>query len=297
MPGRRSRPWRVERSLTSEAKLAAMPTAKGFNTTTELRAAWAHFECRPDLMVRALFPTSLPTTGDGYIYLGVAPPTLPAWTFLAEAMVSSGVTFDEWAGGTYNCRNIAGTTLKSPHAYGVAFDLNPARNPASSRLIMDLPLSFVQRVLALRTVNGRRVFRWGGDWDDNPDTAHSLYDPMHFEITCGPDDLATGLVEEPMALTPEQEQFVVDMYDFVVNGTRWVAQPNGTVAKVAGYATASDGSFAGPAVDLIRSSRSFPLHNHPDGTAPDLSGLVTKAQFNGHQHPEGTTGTPSKPLA
>ena len=106
-----------------------------------------------------------------------------------------------------------------------------------------------------------------------------------------------------MALTPEQEQFIADMYDFVVNGTRWVGGE-----KVVGHAASSDGSFAGPAVDLIRQARNAPLHSHTGGTLPppDLSAYLTRAEaavtytakpdFNGHDHNEGVTGKPRKPL-
>jgi hypothetical protein len=281
-----------------------MPTAQGFNTSTELRQAWTEYECRPDRMVKVAFPTTLqPKNWPDGLLLAVARESAPAWLWFADTMDRYGVTIDEWASGTYNCRNVAGTNVKSSHAFGVAVDINPSRNPAGSTFRSDLPPNFVAEILALRTVSGRRVFRWGGDWDDDDTTSHSLYDAMHFEITCSPADLGTGLVEEPMALTPEQEQFVQDMYDFVVNGTRWVGNQ-----KVVGHAQGSDGSFAGPAVDLVRQARNAPLHKHEGGTlpSPDLSAYLTRAEaavtytakpdFNGHDHPGGTTGKPRKPL-
>lgn len=281
-----------------------MTTPSGFNTTAELRTVWAAYECRPDLMVKVAFPTTLePKNWPDGLLLAVARESAPAWLWLADAMWRYGVTIDEWASGTYNCRNIAGTAVKSAHAYGVALDINPSRNPAGATYKSDLSPNFTAEVLALRTVTGRRVFRWGGDWDGIPQTGHSLFDPMHFEITCSPQDVASGLVEEPMALTPEQEKFIQDMYDFVVQGTRWVDGE-----RVSGYAAASDGSFAGAAVDLVRQARNSPLHAHTGGTLPppDLTGYLTKADaavtyaakvdFNGHDHAEGVTGKPRKPL-
>ena len=281
-----------------------MTTPLGFNTTAELRTVWAAYECRPDLMVKVAFPTTLQAKNwpDGLL-LQVARESAPAWLWLADTMDRYGVTIDEWASGTYNCRNIAGTSVKSAHAYGVALDINPSRNPAGSTFRSDLSPNFTAEVLALRTVSGRRVFRWGGDWDGIPQTGHSLFDPMHFEITCAPADVASGLVEEPNMLTPEQEKFVQDMYEFAVLGTRWVGNQ-----KVVGHAASSDGSFAGPAVDLVRQARNSPLHKHEGGTLPppDLTAYLTKAEaavtytakpdFNGHDHQGGATGKPRKPL-
>ena len=40
--------------------------------------------------------------------------------------------FLESAGGTYNCRMIAGTQVYSLHSYGLALDLNPSKNPHKS---------------------------------------------------------------------------------------------------------------------------------------------------------------------
>jgi len=58
-------------------------------------------------------------------------------------------------------------------------------------------------------------------------------------------DFLTGAND--MALTAKQEQFVRDMYDFAVHGDRWLGDE-----RISGYAMASDGGFAGPAVDLVR---------------------------------------------
>jgi hypothetical protein len=281
-----------------------MTTPLGFNTTTELRTVWAAYECRPDLMVKVAFPTTLqPKNWPDGLLLQVAREAAPAWLWMADTMVRYGVTIDEWASGTYNCRNIAGTSVKSSHAFGVALDINPSRNPAGKTFRSDLSPNFIAEVLALRTVTGRRVFRWGGDWDGIPETGHSLFDPMHFEITCAPADVASGLKEEPMALTPEQEKFIADMYDSVINGTRYVDG-----RKVVGHVEGSSPWFAGHAIDLIRQARNAPLHRHTGGALPppDLSAYLTKAEaavtyttkpdFNGHDHAGGTTGKPRKPL-
>lgn len=179
-----------------------MPTSKGFNSTAELRRDWEAYRCNPSAFAGVLFPGGGSISGS--VLLRVAKPSAPAWRVFVDIMKGHGITFDEWAGGTYNCRRITGGSNWSPHAYGVALDLNPSRNPYGSKLVTDFPRAFIDDVLAVRTKNGRRVFRWGGDWDDDPGSSSSPYDAMHFEITCSPADLATGL-EDPMAFTAEEE--------------------------------------------------------------------------------------------
>ncbi len=177
-----------------------MPTASGFNTTTEQRTLWSKYRCAPDKFVKVAFPTTLePARWPDGIPLPVVPESTGAWFVFVDLMDAYKVTFDEIAGGTYNCRQITEGGGYSLHSYGIALDINPSRNPYGDNLVTDLPGGFVGEVLALRTRNGRRVFRWGGDWDDDPDTGHNKYDAMHFEITCGPADLATGIA------LPEQE--------------------------------------------------------------------------------------------
>jgi LysM repeat protein len=89
----------------------------------------------------------------------------------------------------YECRNVAGTTRWSQHAYGLAIDVNPRQNPMIRGDYLDPPHSepWISRTpyrtgmihdsgaeLAF-TTNG---FAWGGRW-------HSLKDYMHFS----PNDL------------------------------------------------------------------------------------------------------------
>jgi peptidoglycan hydrolase-like protein with peptidoglycan-binding domain len=72
-----------------------------------------------------------------------------------------------WA---YNCRATTGGTSWSAHAWGAAVDINPDKNPYSSkaRLITDMPDRFVSAFK-------RHGFGWGGDW-------HSVKDPMHMSL-------------------------------------------------------------------------------------------------------------------
>ncbi len=91
--------------------------------------------------------------------------------FLAE-LHAAGYAVDPKTSGGYNLRNITGGTTLSPHAYGVAIDINPGANPYSKddkggTLKTDLPPNV-----------GQIAAKWGLDWGGN---WTSLKDPMHFE--------------------------------------------------------------------------------------------------------------------
>ena len=109
--------------------------------------------------------------------------------------------------GSYNKRTIAGMDVWSTHSYGIAIDLDyggdnpdspehppPDRNPHIYRPITlndqmwgrgwQINREQVLAVEAIRTNNGKPVWRWLG-W--------AIGDTMHFQVTCTPDDLATGI--------------------------------------------------------------------------------------------------------
>lgn len=108
----------------------------------------------------------------------------------------SGVT------GAYNCRQITGGTSYSLHAYGpgakftfwngltiatsLAVDINWDKNPYGPSLITDMPRGMIDEIEAIRTNNGKQVWRWGGYYTGNKDA-------MHFEIVCAPADLDSGI--------------------------------------------------------------------------------------------------------
>jgi hypothetical protein len=114
-------------------------------------------------------------------------------------MIQTDYLFRESAGGTYNCRKIAGSDAWSIHAYGLAIDLNPSKNPHRLPLTHDYPAEFITTVEAIRTGNGRQVFSWGGRW--------SRPDAMHWQINCSPADLNTGLVYPTPPPIEEDEMF------------------------------------------------------------------------------------------
>jgi hypothetical protein len=104
--------------------------------------------------------------------------------------------------GAYNPRPITGGTDWSLHAYGpgdqfsfwwglkvttaLAVDVDWNNNPYGPRLITNMPRKMVDEIEAIRTVNGKQVWSWGGDYTGSKDA-------MHFEIVCTPADLATGI--------------------------------------------------------------------------------------------------------
>ena len=88
--------------------------------------------------------------------------------------------------GAMNCRKKVGGSGWSNHSYGTAIDINWQRNPYSSRLRTDMPLSMPRDICRIRTNNGRQVWNWGGYWRGSKDA-------MHYEIVCSPRDLATGI--------------------------------------------------------------------------------------------------------
>lgn len=103
-------------------------------------------------------------------------PAVPAFqwltTFLHEAVEP--VTEPGWDGG-YAHRTVAGTTVWSEHAAGVAIDWNAAQHGRGGSATQGFT---AQQAGAIRWMLGRTLkgsfFEWGGTWR-NPD-------PMHFEL-------------------------------------------------------------------------------------------------------------------
>jgi hypothetical protein len=94
---------------------------------------------------------------------------------------------------SYSCRRVRranGTYSEnwSNHSWATAVDFNWTDLPQGRRAPAGHPIYDVaQRAVNLRTNNGKPIFRWGGVWSG------TTADPMHFEVCCDPDDLATGI--------------------------------------------------------------------------------------------------------
>lgn len=131
--------------------------------------------------------------------------------FITELVTSkhypvAGGTPDDWG---VACRYIAGTTVWSNHAWGLAIDLNSLRNPMRRPFTSDMPAG----VSALAAKYG---LRWGGDYSTTPD-------PMHFEFMGTPGDAASRVGRlsatpaPPPAPKPPEDDLTPDdrkwMYD------------------------------------------------------------------------------------
>lgn len=89
-------------------------------------------------------------------------------------------------GGTFVVRNIAGTTRRSAHSYGVSLDINVERShywrwqrpPAPLRWRNEIPPVIVQAFEA-------EGFIWGGRWY-HYDTMHFEYRPELLDPSCSP---------------------------------------------------------------------------------------------------------------
>jgi hypothetical protein len=79
------------------------------------------------------------------------------------------------SGGTYNCRTVAGSNVRSMHAYGAAIDLNPKYSNYwlwSSKGGSD-PVWRNQIPIEIVRIFEKHGFIWGGNWYH--------FDTMHFE--------------------------------------------------------------------------------------------------------------------
>ena len=143
-------------------------------STSQVREWWDAWLCDPDRFVKAPFP------GDGKTWsLSVADASAPVWAAVGQIMDSTPYLFLESAGGTYNCREIAGSDSMSIHAYALALDLNPSKNPHGSPLRHNYPAEFIERMEGIRA-SGHQALSWGGRW--------STPDAMHWQINVAPED-------------------------------------------------------------------------------------------------------------
>ena len=174
------------------------------NSYSVVARMWSAYLKRPTLMRRVAFPGAA-----GVIWnLPIAIPAVPAYEAFADLMAEHDYPFRESAGGTYNPRAIAGTDPPkySLHAYGIALDLNPSKNPPGGEQ-HNYPQGFIDDVETI-TASGQQVFRWGIIFND----------PMHWEINVSPALLGKGL---DMADGPNGEPNWDEVSDFAKNS--WTA--------------------------------------------------------------------------
>jgi hypothetical protein len=121
---------------------------------------------------------------------GVPAPLVDAYRALELALMATGyVAESRWA---YNFRQITGGSKPctcssyggcSPHAFGIAIDIDPAQNPYTSAAFSWSKTKFtpaqIEAVEAIRNTKGEQVWQWGGRWS-------SVRDYMHFEVQVDP---------------------------------------------------------------------------------------------------------------
>jgi len=167
-------------------------------STTWLAKAWDGYRCEEPLMTWIhVLSNRTP----------VNPETAGAFARLAHALETTGYRArSTWS---YCCRPIKGTQTWSLHSYGIAIDVDAPCNPMRSRSglirfstkatqaercqdvtsnVADTSFTPAQvaAVEAIRTVDGLRVFAWGGRW-------RTLKDAMHFQIDVSPAELGRGI--------------------------------------------------------------------------------------------------------
>jgi hypothetical protein len=229
-------------------------------TTSQVRAWWSGYECTPSKYSVVTFP------GLGRTWaLLVATPAVPVFDALSQVMVAEGYLFLESAGGTYNCRP------PSLHAYALAIDINPSKNPYQCPLVTDMPVAFVDRVKSIKA-NGKQALTWGGDWPcSNPP------DPMHFQINVAPADCKNvtwdqgdDMLKEPVL------SWAIEAYTWAISTKPTQVYKADTVAEI--RETADDQREM---VFLWRAATNF-----------EATSGVPREEYAAHRHGEGTTGPP-----
>lgn len=167
-------------------------------TTAWLARAWDGYRCEEGLMTWIhVLSNRTP----------VNPEAVGAFTRLAYALQTTG--YQAKTTWSYNCRPIKGTQRWSLHSYGIAIDVDADCNPMRRRTstvrfsnaatqtercrdvaedMADTAFTRAQvaAVESISTVDGLRVFAWGGRW-------RSLKDTMHFQLDVSPGELARGI--------------------------------------------------------------------------------------------------------
>jgi D-alanyl-D-alanine carboxypeptidase len=127
---------------------------------------------------------TVPIIGKVIYHKRIAEAAMQIWTMLANAGLSNLVDMRDWrdSGGTYNCRIVRGGSSYSPHAWGVATDINTNHimvGGVEKATQLNYHCTAAQIPDSMKTIS--KYFKyfgatWGGDW-------HSFFDPMHVEFT------------------------------------------------------------------------------------------------------------------
>ena len=162
----------------------------------------------------------------GRSYVVVAEPLKEGAEAMNTVLIATGYENPcDWI-GSYNKRPIKGTDIWSTHSYGIAIDLDYGgdnedspdhpgidKNPHTYRAVTmndrrwdqnvwQITKEQVLAVEAIRTMNGKTVWRWLG-W--------SIGDTMHFQVNCTQADLATGIDPATVATGDTGEEEVASL--------------------------------------------------------------------------------------
>ncbi len=171
-------------------------------TSGQLRSKWRDYKCKPN---------KLKTVQIRGRKLQVAPETIEAWQALSQVLAHYEYVVRKSDTGSYNCRNVGGTSTPSLHSYGIAVDINWNTNPfirtpnqrqvrfssgssqeergedvRRNRADTDMTSEMIKAIRTIKSIDGEQVFEWGGGW-------RTIKDAMHFELDIGPQDLAAGI--------------------------------------------------------------------------------------------------------
>lgn len=171
-------------------------------STAALREAWSEWACKEARMVLVDF---------GPDRIRVVPATKDAWTALAQTMAQHDYRIRPSDTDSFNCRPITGGTGLSLHSYGIALDVNWETNPYlktpdgrkvrySNRRSQDaraedvraggadtdMTSAMIDDIRAIKTVDAKAVFAWGGDFK-------TAKDAMHFQIDLTPAEMERGI--------------------------------------------------------------------------------------------------------
>jgi hypothetical protein len=170
--------------------------------------------------------------------------------------------------GCYVCRKITGGTAPSSHAPGIGRDVNWDTNPyRTDRLVTDMPRPMIEEGEAIVTRAGVKVFRWGGDWDGRPETPHSNYDGMHWEIIATPEELQAGF---DVGEFDEEDRWTWPLLGRGERGNA-VRQLQGHLATALSQTAVADGIFGQGTEDLVR--------RYQATRGLDVDGLVSLATW------------------
>ena len=262
----------------------------------EMRVAWAEYECHPERMVKIDF---------GPDTIRVAPPTVDAWMALEHVLAAHGYDIRIEDTDSYNCRDMKSGQSKSLHAYGIALDINWKTNPyidhsgqrkprfsdnagqsaraqdvRLGRADTDMTRDMVDAALAIKTVEGKQVFGWGGDW-------RSIKDAMHFQIEATPEELGKGINwstvagtglssgsdDHPTAASPgEQENANMELPKIFFDTVR---------------SSLFGGTLSQSAVDNINTITGYWLEQYPDQPLSQLAYILAtvKAEVGANMRP------------